>query len=78
MGGQQGREMTGMEREGEAKSAVTKLAVTVEEGADMLGISRALMYRLVGSGEIFSIKIEGARRISVWVLQERVKLRPSA
>ena len=44
--------------------------VTVEEGADMLGLKRSKMYELLMSGEVESLKIGKARRIPVEALDE--------
>ncbi len=41
----------------------TRLTLTVEEAAQLLGISRALGYELVGRGELPSIRL--GRRIVV-------------
>jgi excisionase family DNA binding protein len=41
----------------------TRLTLTVEEAAQLLGISRALAYELVGRGELPSIRL--GRRIVV-------------
>jgi excisionase family DNA binding protein len=47
-----------------------KKLVTVAEAALLMGISRALLYQKVMSGEIRSIKIGRARRIPVSVIDE--------
>ena len=44
--------------------------VTVEEGADMLGLKRSKMYELLMSGEVESLKIGKARHIPVEALDE--------
>jgi excisionase family DNA binding protein len=49
------------------------LAVTVEEGAHMLGISRATMYKHVKRGDIESFTIGRSRRIAISVLERFVK-----
>ncbi len=41
----------------------SKLLYKVPEAADALGLSRAKVYQLVGSGALPSVKIDGARRI---------------
>ena len=40
-----------------------RLLLTVEEGADRLGIGRSLMYELIGTGQIASIQLGRLRRI---------------
>ncbi len=41
----------------------TRLVLTVEEAADRLGIGRTLMYSLVRSGAVESVRIGRLRRI---------------
>lgn len=36
---------------------MTKLAVSVQEGADMIGVSRAYLYRLFGQGVLTPRKV---------------------
>lgn len=50
-------------------TSISRLAVTVAEGAQMLGIGRATLYRLVMRGEIESFTVGRARRIAVSVLE---------
>jgi excisionase family DNA binding protein len=57
---------------------VGRLAVTVEEGARMLGVGRATLYRLVLRGEIDSFTIGRARRIAVATLERYVGMRCGA
>ena len=49
---------------------VARLAVTVEEGARMLGVGRATLYKLVMRGEIESFTIGRARRIAISTLEQ--------
>lgn len=42
-----------------------RLLLRIEEAADRLGIGRSLMYRLVLSGEVESIRVGRLRRIPV-------------
>lgn len=42
----------------------TKLVYTVEEAAELLSLSRAQLYRLIEVGDLPSIKIGRARRVS--------------
>jgi excisionase family DNA binding protein len=46
------------------KAPEPPLLLRPEQGAEMLQISRSLMYRLLRTGEIASVKIGKARRIS--------------
>lgn len=48
------------------------LLLTVEEAAESLRLSRTLVYELVSSGELRSVKIGRARRVSVRALQDYV------
>lgn len=47
-----------------------RLAYTVEEAAETLGISRALMYRLIASGDIATVKFRSSRRITPEALRD--------
>jgi excisionase family DNA binding protein len=49
---------------------IGRLAVTVAEGAQMLGVGRATLYRLVMRGEIESFTVGRARRIAISVLEQ--------
>jgi excisionase family DNA binding protein len=44
------------------RTSVPKLAYTPHEAAEALGISRNLLYQLIGSGQLRSIKA-GSRRL---------------
>jgi excisionase family DNA binding protein len=57
---------------------VARLAVTVEEGARMLGIGRATLYKLVMRGEIDSFTIGRARRIAISTLEQFARERRCA
>jgi excisionase family DNA binding protein len=52
---------------------MTRLLLTVNEAAEALGISRAMVYRLINAGELHTVKIGKARRISVEELQKYVE-----
>jgi excisionase family DNA binding protein len=52
--------------------AIRPLAVTVEQAAQMLGVGRATLYRLIMRGEIQSFTVGRARRIAVSVLEAYV------
>lgn len=57
---------------------VGRLAVTVEEGAHMLGVGRATLYKLVMRGEIESFTVGRARRIAISTLEQYARVRRSA
>jgi excisionase family DNA binding protein len=42
---------------------LTRLLYRVGEAAEVLGLSRAKVYELIGSGALRSVRIDGARRI---------------
>lgn len=46
-----------------------KLLVSVEEAAQMLSIGRSLVYKLVMSKQVLSVKIGRNRRIPVFALE---------
>ena len=41
-----------------------RLLLTVEEAAEWLGVGRSLMYQLIGSGEVPSVRIGRLRRVT--------------
>ena len=43
----------------------TRRAYRPEEVAELLGVSRSTVFRLMGSGQLQSLKIAGARRVTV-------------
>ncbi len=49
-----------------------RLVLTVEEAADRLGIGRTLMYALITSGEVESVRIGRLRRVPADALDEFV------
>jgi excisionase family DNA binding protein len=49
-----------------------KLLLTPEEAAAALSISRSLLYQLLARKRVFSVKVEGTRRIPVRALTEYV------
>jgi len=55
-----------------------RLAVTVEEGARMLGVGRATLYKLVMRGEIASFTIGRSRRIAIATLERYAQMPRSA
>jgi excisionase family DNA binding protein len=52
-----------------SKNTHNKLLVSVEEAAQMLSIGRSLVYKLVLSKQVLSVKIGRARRIPVFALE---------
>lgn len=52
---------------------VQKLAYSVEEAAEALGVSRALVYRLIHQSGFPSVKLRGRRLISAELLAEWVR-----
>ncbi len=55
-----------------------KLLYTAEEAAERLTLSRAQIFRLIATGELKSVKIGKARRISERALEEFVQLAEEA
>lgn len=52
---------------------VPKLAYSVEEAAEALGVSRSLVYRLIHQSGFPSVKLRGRRLISAELLAEWVR-----
>ena len=50
-----------------------RLLLTIDESADRLGIGRSLMYQLVLSGAVESVKVGRLRRIPEECLREHVE-----
>jgi excisionase family DNA binding protein len=50
-----------------------KIAFTIEEAAELLSLSRAQVYRLIEVGELGSLKIGKARRVSAGQLVEFIR-----
>ncbi len=44
-------------------AATTKLLLTVEEAAEQLGIGRTLLYSLIRTGQITSVRVGRLRRL---------------
>jgi len=57
----------------ELAGGVKKLAYTVSEAAEALGVSRKLVYDLIHSGDFPSLKVGGRRLISAELLSEWVR-----
>lgn len=60
-----------------------RLALTVEEAAQSIGIGRTKMYELINSGMLRSIKIGGQRRIRVddlkaWIAAQQPDVVPTS
>lgn len=58
--------------------AFRRLAVTVDEAAEMLGVGRATLYKIVMRGEIESFTVGRARRIAISALEEYAQVNRSA
>jgi excisionase family DNA binding protein len=58
--------------------ALRRLAVTVDEAAEMLGVGRATLYKIVMRGEIESFTVGRARRIAISALEEYAQIKRSA
>jgi excisionase family DNA binding protein len=54
------------------RCAMRRLLLTVLEAAEALAISRSKLYELLASGDVASIRIDGARRIPLTALEEYV------
>ena len=54
---------------------VTKKLLNVNEAATALGLGRSLVYTLVATGELTSIKIGRARRIPIGAIDEFITRR---
>ncbi len=52
--------------------AGARLLLRPEEAAKVLGLGRTKVYKLIGSGELRSIKIGNSRRVSATALAEFV------
>jgi excisionase family DNA binding protein len=63
-----------LSHEGELQVADTPvLLLRVEDAAEKLGIARTMMYRLVGSGEVASVRVGRLRRVPVASLEAYVE-----
>jgi len=52
---------------------MTRLLLTVDEAAEALGICRAMVYKLINSGELHTVRIGTARRVPMEELQKYVE-----
>jgi excisionase family DNA binding protein len=50
-------------------TSVPRLLLTPQEAADSLGVSRSLVYELIGSGRLESVRIGTCRRIPIGALE---------
>ena len=57
---------------------ITPLACSVEEAADALGIGRTLVFQLLRSGELQSIRVGRRRLIPIAVLDRWLAMRLAA
>ena len=57
-------------------TTATKLLLSVEEAADLLGVSRTTVYDLLRTRTLGSVRIGRCRRISLDALQEYVERLP--
>ncbi len=58
-----------------SQRVIIKLLLTIPEAAESLGVCRSIVYDLVLTGQLASIKIGRARRVPVTALQEFVAQR---
>jgi excisionase family DNA binding protein len=56
--------------------SATKLLLSVEEAADLLGVSRTTVYDLLGTRTLASVRIGRCRRIALHALQEYIDRLP--
>ena len=52
---------------------VVPLLLSVEQAAEMLGIARTSMFKLIGTGEVESVQVGRLRRIPMACLEEFVE-----
>ena len=67
----------------DAQGSIPRLLLKVPEACQATGLSRTVIYQLVGSGEIESIHVGAALRIPVeslerWVSEKRSEAREAA
>lgn len=58
-----------------APHAPLRLLLTIPEAAQVLGVSRSILYQLVLAGEVASIKIGRSRRVPTVALEQYVSAR---
>jgi excisionase family DNA binding protein len=54
----------------EVPELVGKRNLKIPEAATYLGLGRSKIYELISSGRLKSVKLDNARRIPVWAVQE--------
>ena len=52
---------------------MTKLLLNVDEAAEVLGISRSMLYELLRDRQVASVKVGGLRRITMTALNQYVE-----
>ena len=62
------QEVDQIQEEAPARAPLPKLLMTIDEAAQVLSLSRSLMYDLLMSDQIISIKIGRVRRVPVSAL----------
>jgi excisionase family DNA binding protein len=64
--------MTGVEvnQHDQPPARSVRLLLTVEEAAEVMAISRTMMYHLIGTGQVASVRIGRLRRVSLDALRE--------
>ena len=55
-----------------------RLLLTIGEAAEMLGVGRSQVYRLISDGQLTSVKIGRSRRVSVAAIRRFVDERIGA
>ena len=58
-----------------AHKASYRLLLTIPEAAQVLGVSRSILYQLVQAGEVATIKIGRSRRVPIVALEQYVSAR---
>lgn len=62
-----------MRKRSSGEGAVIRKLLTIDEAAQAMSLGRSLMYKLVRTGQVRSIKICDCRRIEVEALEEFIK-----
>ena len=58
-----------------AQKTSYRLLLTIPEAAQVLGVSRSILYQLVQAGEVATIKIGRSRRVPIVALEQYVSAR---
>jgi excisionase family DNA binding protein len=58
-----------------AQKVSYRLLLTIPEAAQVLGVSRSILYQLVRAGEVATIKIGRSRRVPIVALEQYVRAR---